>query len=305
MLKIYQKTMLLMVMLLTSFSIMASNLAAVPMLHSPVMDTAQMMSPQARQELDHHLRQYSQTSGSQIVVLTVPTIAPESPFDYATRVMRSWELGRSQYSDGVLLLLVRDERKTHLAVGRGLEGAIPDVYAKRLLQDVLRPYLRQGKIDEGIRETVAQTQQLIAGERLPENTSSRQSHHEHDSEDTLGLLVMGLVFSTILGGMLRGMFGHTKGSLATGGIIALGAWWLSGLLWVGLIFGVIAYVIALITGSRAFISHAGGGSWQGNGGFHSGGFGHGDRSRHDTHDHFNNFGGGGGSFGGGGASGDW
>ncbi len=162
MLKIYQKIMVLVSMLLTSFCIMA---AAVPELRSPVMDTAQMMSPQARQELDQHLSQYSATTGSQIVVLTVPRIAPETPFDYATRVMQSWQLGRSEYNDGVLLLLVRDERKTHLAVGRGLEGAIPDVYAKRLLQDVLRPYLQKGKMDEGIRETVAQTEKLIAGEK--------------------------------------------------------------------------------------------------------------------------------------------
>ena len=65
MLKIYQKIMVLVSMLLTSFCIMA---AAVPELRSPVMDTAQMMSPQARQELDQHLRQYSATTGSQIVV---------------------------------------------------------------------------------------------------------------------------------------------------------------------------------------------------------------------------------------------
>lgn len=197
MLKIYQKIMVLVSMLLTSFCIMA---AAVPELRSPVMDTAQMMSPQARQELDQHLRQYSATTGSQIVVLTVPRIAPETPFDYATRVMQSWQLGRSEYNDGVLLLLVRDERKTHLAVGRGLEGAIPDVYAKRLLQDVLRPYLQKGKMDEGIRETVAQTEKLIAGERLPENTQRQNSNRDDfDLDEILGMSVMWLVFSTLLG----------------------------------------------------------------------------------------------------------
>ena len=226
MLKIYQKIMVLVSMLLTSFCIMA---AAVPELRSPVMDTAQMMSPQARQELDQHLRQYSATTGSQIVVLTVPRIAPETPFDYATRVMQSWQLGRSEYNDGVLLLLVRDERKTHLAVGRGLEGAIPDVYAKRLLQDVLRPYLQKGKMDEGIRETVAQTEKLIAGERLPENTQRQNSNRDDfDLDEILGMSVMWLVFSTLLGGMFRGAFGARWSVWATGLVMFLISWLIVG-----------------------------------------------------------------------------
>jgi hypothetical protein len=308
MLKIYQKIMVLVSMLLTSFCIMA---AAVPELRSPVMDTAQMMSPQARQELDQHLRQYSATTGSQIVVLTVPRIAPETPFDYATRVMQSWQLGRSEYNDGVLLLLVRDERKTHLAVGRGLEGAIPDVYAKRLLQDVLRPYLQKGKMDEGIRETVAQTEKLIAGERLPENTQRQNSNRDDfDLDEILGMSVMWLVFSTLLGGMFRGAFGARWSVWATGLVMFLISWLISGSLFIGLLLGVLAMVVAWLTGLGAFVSGGNhdGGVWRDNssGGFNGGlgrGFGHGGDRFSDNDS--GGFSGGGGGFGGGGASGDW
>ncbi|XXQ68720.1 TPM domain-containing protein [Neisseriaceae bacterium B1] len=295
MLKIYQKTLLFCAMLLTSFSILAQDLAAIPALTSPVMDTAQMMSPQARQQLDAHLREYSAQSGSQIVVLTVPAISPEAPFDYSARVMQQWQIGRSEHSDGVLLLIVRDERKTHMAVGRGLEGAIPDVYAKRLLQDVLRLYLQQGKTDEGIFQTVAQTEKLIAGEKLPENTRNAAAQDSGNPIESLFLLVFMALFA---GGFLKALFGRGLGSLITGGAVFGAGWVLFG--W-GMIFalfaGFIACAIAFISGSGAFVSNGRGrrgGGWGGGfgGSSRGGGFGGG-------------FSGGGGSFGGGGASGDW
>ncbi|WP_373813291.1 YgcG family protein, partial [Neisseria dentiae] len=220
-------------MLLASVWLFAAELAAVPQLTDPVMDTAQMMQPQARQELNAHLLQYSREKGSQIVVLTVPKIEPETPFDYSARVMEQWKIGREQHSDGVLLLLVRDERKTHLAVGRGLEGAIPDVYAKRILKDVLRPYLREGKTDEGISAAVVQIEKLIAGEQLPE------AQNESNGEGGGDSLILLFILPFIAGGFLKAIFGRTLGSLFTGGVM-FGAAMLFG--W-GLAIGVLAAVV--------------------------------------------------------------
>lgn len=281
-------------MLLASVWLFAAELASVPQLTDPVMDTAQMMQPQARQELNAHLLQYSREKGSQIVVLTVPKIEPETPFDYSARVMEQWKIGRAEHSDGVLLLLVRDERKTHLAVGRGLEGAIPDVYAKRILEDVLRPYLREGKTDEGISAAVVQIEKLIAGEQLPE------AQNESNGEGGGDSLILLFILPFIAGGFLKAIFGRTLGSLFTGGVMfgvaMLFGWGLA----IGVLAAVVGAVLAFIIGSGAFISGGGGfggggfgGGSRGGGGWSSGGFGGG------------GFSGGGGSFGGGGASGGW
>lgn len=291
--KMYRHPAVFLVMLFTSVSIQAQNLAAIPPLSAPVMDTAHMMSPNARETLNTHLWQYSQRAGSQIVVLTVPRIAPETPFDYSTRVMQQWKIGRSQYNDGVLLLIVRDERKTHMAVGRGLEGAIPDVYAKRLLQDVLRPHLQQGNIDRGIYETVAQTEKLIAGEKLPENPTNAPP--QNSDTDWLGIIIMMIVATGALGGILRAILGRTLGAAATGGALGLLAWLLTGSFIAAVILGVISLIITLIGGLGSFVSAPrGGGNWRNSGGFHGHGGGLGGGFR-----------GGGGGFGGGGASGDW
>ncbi len=282
-------------MLLASVWLFAAELAAVPQLTDPVMDTAQMMQPQARQELNAHLLQYSREKGSQIVVLTVPKIEPETPFDYSARVMEQWKIGREQHSDGVLLLLVRDERKTHLAVGRGLEGAIPDVYAKRILEDVLRPYLREGKTDEGISAAVVQIEKLIAGEQLPE------AQNESNGEGGGDSLILLFILPFIAGGFLKAIFGRTLGSLFTGGVMFGAAMLLGWGLVIGVLAAVVGAVLAFIIGSGAFISGGGGfggggfgGGSRGGGGWSSGGFGGG-----------GGFSGGGGGFGGGGASGGW
>lgn len=288
MLKQYQKFAVFLLTLLTYFTVWAQDLANIPTLNAPVMDTAQMMSPQARERLNAHLLQYSQQSGSQIVVLTVPKIAPETPFDYSARVMQQWKLGRSQHHDGVLLLLVRDERKSHMAVGRGLEGAIPDVYAKRLLQDVLRPYFKQGQIDEGIFATVAQTEKLIAGERLPENTPA-QNHQEGVA--WFNVLIVMLTLSGMFGSFLKAILGRRAGAAATSGILTLIAWFMTGSLLLAIVLGIIVFIVSLILGVGSFVStpHHGGHWRSGGGGFGGGG----------------GFSGGGGGFGGGGASGDW
>ena len=263
----------------------------VPALRAPVTDTAQMMQPQARAELNRHLLDYAQQNGSQIVVLTVDAIAPETPFDYTTRVMDAWKPGRAGVDDGVLLLLVKNERKTHLAVGSGLEGAIPDAYAKRILDDVLRPYLQQGRIDEGIAAAVVQIEKLIAGEALPPPQSWQGN--EGDGPERTEVLPMALMFAFMVGQLLRAAAGRLMGSAVAGGIMLV-AGWLVGFGWLWSVILAVG-VAVFVSRGKAFVGGSGGGGWGSGGGFGSsgGGFGGGV------------FSGGGGGFRGGGASGGW
>ncbi len=285
MLSVVQRLGAFAAMLFASFWLLAADLAAIPKLTAPVMDTAGMMQPQARDELNRHLLQYSREKGSQIVVLTVPAIAPETTFEYSARVMQDWQLGRSAQSDGVLLLLVRDERKSFLAVGRGLEGAIPDVYARRILDEVMAPYLRAGKTDEGIGAAVGQIEKLIAGESLPPPEQTQ-------SDESVGDQVVNLLVLTVFAGVfLRAVFGRVWGSLITGGAVFGSVWILFGWgMMIAVVAGFISAVVTFILGLGNFVGGGRGGGWGGFGGG-SGGSG--------------GFSGGGGSFGGGGASGSW
>ncbi|MCS4533471.1 TPM domain-containing protein [Neisseria montereyensis] len=286
-----QRLSIFFTMLLACLQLFAADLTPVPTLTAPVMDTASMLSAQTRQDLNAHLLQYSREKGSQIMILTVPAIAPETTFGYATRVMQTWQPGRKGISDGVLLLLVRDERKTHLAVGRGLEGAIPDVYAKRILEDILRPYLREGRTDEGVNAVVIQLEKLIAGEQLPE-VQATDTHERNDGNGWIFLL-----FATIfLGNLFKKIFGRKMGSFFAGGSMFLIAIIFGFGLITALLFAFIATILTPRISDNAFTSgRRGSGGWRGGGGFGGGG---GSSSG-------GGFSGGGGGFGGGGASGGW
>ncbi|WP_232336206.1 YgcG family protein [Snodgrassella sp. W8124] len=261
----------------------ANGLVPVPALTDPVMDTANMLQPATRAELNQQLLAFSRQHGSQIIVLTVPAIAPETPFDYATRVMDSWKPGRKGIDDGVLLLLVRNEHKTFLAPGRGLEGAIPDVYAKRILDDVLRPQLRANNADGGVREAVNQLEKLINGEKLP---AQQSAHQESDDSGSTIFGILLLIF--IAGSFLKNIFGNTLGSAIVGFLVLSFGWYSGWSLFAAIIGAILAFIIALIFAGNIFI----GGSGGGRGGFGGGSGGGG-------------FSGGGGGYGGGGASGSW
>ena len=261
----------------------ADGLVPVPALTDPVMDTANMLQPATRAELNQQLLEFSRQHGSQIIVLTVPAISPETPFDYATRVMDSWKPGRKGIDDGVLLLLVRDEHKTFLAPGRGLEGAIPDVYAKRIMDDVLRPQLQANNADGGVREAVNQLEKLINGEKLP---AQQSAHQESDDSGSIIFGILLLIF--IAGSFLKNIFGNTLGSAIVGFLVLSFGWYSGWSLFAAIIGAILAFVIALIFAGNIFI----GGSGAGRGGFGGGSGGGG-------------FSGGGGGYGGGGASGSW
>ena len=109
----------------------------VPALQAPVTDLAQLLSQADTTALNDKLMAFSRQKGSQMAVLIVPTTAPETIFDYSFRVADSWKLGRKGVDDGVLLVVAVKDRKTHLQVGYGLEGAIPDARAKQIIENFM------------------------------------------------------------------------------------------------------------------------------------------------------------------------
>ncbi|MDF7676606.1 TPM domain-containing protein [Neisseriaceae bacterium ESL0693] len=282
-------------MCLLSFVVYAAktDLAAIPVLTAPVMDTAQMMQPARRDSLNQQLLDFSRQNGSQIVVLTVPDIAPETPFDYATRVMDRWQLGRKGIDDGVLLLLVRNAHQSFLAVGRGLEGAIPDVYARQIQDNALVPQLQQGHADAGIETAVKQIEQLIKGEKLPVAASAPPSATAQTNP--LANLGLALLAVFVLTHLFRVFFGRILGSGIIGFAVVCLGWYLhwtllqSALL--GIATGVVAWGLSFLSffGVMNIFALLGNSSGGGKGGGSGGG----------------GFSGGGGGYGGGGASDRW
>ena len=267
-----------------------AELAPIPHLSALVVDATATLNQQEIAQLDAKLKAFEAQKGSQIAVLIVPTTQPEDIAQYSIRVVDQWKIGRKKQDDGVLILVAKDDRKMRIEVGRGLEGAIPDLYAKRIITEEMSPRFKQGDFFGGINAATDKVTGMINGEQLapPER---RRDGMPLGGQNTLPIFLFTTIFLTMF---FSGVLGRFFGAAATGGVSGLLIWLIAGAS-VGIFWGIGSFVFSLIipTLFGGVAGHRGGGYYGGgsSGGGSSGGSSWG--------------GGGGGDFGGGGASGDW
>ncbi len=150
----------------------AQPLQPVPELTARVIDTTGTLDAAQKAAIEAKLAALEQEKGSQLVVLMVNTTAPEDIAAYANRVGNAWKIGRRDVGDGVILLVALKDRRVRIEVAKTLEGAIPDLMAKRVIDDALTPRFRQGDFAGGIEAAVDQLSALVRGEALPPVTSA-------------------------------------------------------------------------------------------------------------------------------------
>jgi uncharacterized protein len=128
--------------------------ADVPYLTGRVVDNAEILAPATRDKLTAALKAREDASTDQIAVLTVPTIGDEAIEQYATRVFDAWKLGQKGKDNGVLVIVVPNDRKMRIEVGYGLEGTLTDVAASRIIRDRMTPRFKEGDYDRGVSDGV-------------------------------------------------------------------------------------------------------------------------------------------------------
>ncbi len=272
---------------------------AVPPLSARVIDLTGTLSGDAVNRLEGELAAFEAKKGSQIAVLIVPTTQPEDIEQYGIRVADAWQLGRKGIDDGAILLVAKNDRAVRIEVGRGLEGALPDVTANRILTEIITPHFKTGDYDGGVQAGIDRMLAVVNGEPLPEPDRKWERH-----TDVGNLLPLLLVVVFVVSGVLRSLLGRLLGALATGGLAGFIAWLLSHLLPIGVGAGMLGFLFALLVGSSRGWSTGGGGWGGGFGGFGGGLGGFGGRGGGGGGGG-GGFSGGGGGFNGGGASGSW
>jgi uncharacterized protein len=262
----------------------------IPALSSHVTDVTGTLTATQLTRLEQKLTSFEAHKGSQIAVLMVPTTQPEALEQYSLRVVEQWKLGRKKIDDGVLLIIAKDDRKLRFEVGYGLEGAVNDVTAKRIISEIITPYFKQGLFFEGINAGLNRLMQVIEGEPLPLPQQKSPTPSNSIGDTLEGALVLAFMLSLFLGGVLKRILGKTVGGVVTGGIVGVLAFFMTGMIAVAILASIVGFFASLLGGlggSGGPIIFPGGGGFGGGRGRGGG------------------FGGGGGGFGGGGASGNW
>ena len=292
---------LLLAVALFAGGVVAQNLVPIPALTSRVIDTTRTLSAADVQTLDAKLAAFERKKGSQIVVLMVATTQPEDIVSFANRVGNVWKIGRKEVGDGVLLIVAKDDRKVRIEVAKTLEGAIPDLAARQVIESAITPNFKQGNYAAGLSAAADQLIVRIEGEALPEPKRDSTGTGNAFGFDWADLAIFMFFAVPIAGGIARSIFGRKLGSLLVGGGVGALAMVVTASLLMAGLAAVAALVVTLMFGGGIAASsrsrRSGGSSGWGGGGFGGGGggsFGGGGFSS-----------GGGGDFGGGGASGDW
>lgn len=271
---------------LVCWAALAGAEVAVPPLKARVTDLTATLQPADVVALEQQLAALEAKKGSQVAILIVPTTQPETVEQYALRVAETWKLGRKGVNDGVLVLVAKNDRKLRIEVGYGLEGAIPDAVAKRIIAETIAPSFKQQQFHAGLVAGVEQIAKLLDGEALP---PSKEVSGQSGQNDEGGWWI--LLFFLAMGGarLARALFGHFGGAALIGSAVGVAAWFFTQILLIALVAAFVAFLIALIaaSGSSGWTSGGGSSGWSSGGSSDSG------------------FSGGGGDFGGGGASGDW
>jgi uncharacterized protein len=281
--------------LLLCFAALAGAEVAVPPLTARVTDLTGTLSGAAVARIEAKLKDFEAKKGAQIAVLIVPTTQPEEIEQFGIRVENTWKLGRKGVDDAVYLIVAKNDRRVRFEVSYGLEGALPDAIANRIIDETRSPRFKLGDFDGGVEAGINKIISVVNGEPLPQPDKKWERH------SGLGnMLPLLLIVVVIAGGVLRALFGRLFGSLATGGLAGGIVWLLSHLIPIGIGAGVVAFLFAMLAGGSRGGWTSGGGFGGGLGGF-GGGFGGGGFSGGGG----GGFSGGGGSGGGGGASGSW
>ena len=278
---------------------------AVPPLSGRVVDQTGTLSSGDIDSLTRTLKALELRKGSQVAVLIVPTTEPETIEQYSIRVAEAWKIGRRKIDDGALLVVVKNDRKLRIEVGYGLEGALNDVTAKRIIDEVITPKFRSGDFAGGISAGIDRIIGVIDGEPLPAPAPAARSPLGSDSalyQFLNPLNPFTIIGILVFGGIFRHLFGRLFGSLAAGGLIGVLVWFVFGSLILSALASLVAAVFTMFSDSITAPTPAGHGRGSG---WSSGGSGSSWSGSSSSDSDSGGFSGGGGSFGGGGASGSW
>jgi len=215
-----------------------------------VNDYTKTLTPEQTQALEQKLVAYDDSTSSQIAVVIMNTTGDYSVEEVALQIIRSWGVGGKEHSNGVVLLVAKDDHKIRIEVGYGLEGAIPDVTAKSIIDHDLTPNFRKDDYYRGLDDATDDIIKAAAGEY-----KAPADYHKKGGPFPFGAIIFIIII--IILAISRG--GPGGGMISRRGYGGFGTGWIIGSMLGGM-------------GRGSGWSGGGGGGWSGGGGGF-GGFG--------------------------------
>ena len=175
----------------------------IPYLTGRVNDNAEILSENARILLSDKLKEHEERTSNQVVILTINSLQGESIEEYSNIVFNEWELGQKDKDNGILIVVVPNEKRMRIEVGYGLEGTMPDIIASRIIREIMTPRFREGDFDEGITEGALAVINVLEGQEL---SGAADFNEESDSSSSSGFSDIEIPDMPLGGRILMGAF---------------------------------------------------------------------------------------------------
>ena len=178
-----------------------------------VNDYTHTLTQDQQYTLEQKLVAYDDSTSNQVVVVIVPTTNDYDPADYATKLGRAWGVGNKKSNNGVVLLIAKDDHKIFIAPGYGLEGALPDITCKAIIDNEITPNFKQEDFYRGIDLGTTAIFKAAAGEyKAPEGYRAKKGKGGGGS--IFGIIIIIVIILIIVGrggGRGGGMYGSRRG----------------------------------------------------------------------------------------------
>ena len=208
-------------LLLSLLSSGAAFALEVPPLRGHVNDNADMLSSSAEQQLEQVLANYEAKTQQQFALLTINTLDGDALEDFSIRVVERWKLGQKGKDDGLLLLIVKDDRKLRIETGYGLEGEITDAFSARVIRNVIAPALRAGQAEQGIQQAFGALMQKASGQAV-DSKQLAPAPAKRRGPSLFGVIALLFVLAPFLLPLLLGSRRSRRGGIIMGGLGGFG-----------------------------------------------------------------------------------
>jgi uncharacterized protein len=176
-----------------------------PALTGPVVDEAHLLPPDVLSQLSQKLAAYADANGTQVVVVTLPTLNGQSIEYYGYQLGRHWGIGQKGKNNGVLLIVDAGEKQMRIEVGYGLEGTLTDAQSILIIHDVIAPHFRHGDFAGGITAGTDAILSVLGGHQLA--VQHRQARERNGTGFLMFLIVAFLILPLLRAMLSRGAYG--------------------------------------------------------------------------------------------------
>ncbi len=192
-----------------------NNIPEAPKKKTSVYDNANILSAQENRQLTNKLIRYADTTSTQIVVVSIPSLEGADIAMYGTELAHNWGIGQKGKDNGVLVLVAKNDRKLTIRTGYGVEHLLTDALSRRIIENVITPEFKRGSYYQGLNKGTDVIIQVLEGEF---KADPKEKGSEKSKVKALFILIVIILFFVLTNRNKGGKGGRGRGNIGAGDI---------------------------------------------------------------------------------------